>query len=85
MYLTELKITKLNERVGEVSKTVETLKASNESTKQMKKIEELEMKLATVVLDMKKKAISEGTGDEKIDQNKKNELNTENWIGKEIY
>jgi hypothetical protein len=49
----------------------------------MKKIEELKIKLATVVLDVNNKAISNGNVDEKLDQNKKIELNTENWIEKE--
>ena len=49
----------------------------------MKKIEELEIKHATVVLDVNNKAISNGNVDEKLDQNKKIELNTEKWIEKE--
>ena len=75
MNKTESQINKLNERDDDFSKTVELLKASIESKKQIKKTEELEMKLATVVTDMRNKALSDGDSvsvEKKIDQIKKN-------------
>ena len=82
----ESKISKLGESVAGFTNTLncETVKANNESRKQVKKMEELEKKLASVVKETNNKVVSEDNGcDNKVDQSTKKGPNTKDWIEEE--
>ena len=86
MVIQESKICKLGESVAGFTNTLncETVKANNESRKQVKKMEELEKKLASVIKETNNKVVSEDNGcDNKVDQSTKKGPNTKDWIEEE--
>ena len=80
------KVNKLGESVVGFTSTLncETVKVNNESKKQVKKMEELEKKLASVIKEINNKVISEDNGgDNKVDQATKKGPNTKDWVEEE--